>query len=202
MNYGKKEYSSTNFDSILHFDCVKITPKKIKGGDKMAESLEKKPIYQRWWFWVIVVIILIAIIGGSQGNNGIQTSIQPENIKNETVITTTETKDNKEKEETSIPKEYKNALEKAKSYSNMMYMSKQGIYDQLTSEYGEKFSADAAQYAIDNLNADYKKNALEKAKTYQNTMNMSKNAIYDQLISEYGEKFTVEEAQYAIDNLE
>lgn len=30
-------------------------------------------------------------------------------------------------------------------------MSKKGIYDQLTSEYGEAFPADAAQYAVDNL---------------------------------------------------
>jgi hypothetical protein len=41
----------------------------------------------------------------------------------------------------------------------MMHMSKQGIYDQLTSEYGEDFSADAAQYAIDNVQADWKQNA-------------------------------------------
>ena len=107
----------------------------------------------------------------------------------------------KEEEDTSVPKEYRNALEKAKSYSDMMHMSKQGIYDQLTSEYGEQFTADAAQYAIDNLDVDYKANALEKAKSYQDTMNMSKSAIYDQLISDYGEKFTAEEAQYAIDNL-
>lgn len=97
--------------------------------------------------------------------------------------------------------EYKNALKKAESYSNMMYMSKQSIYEQLTSEYGEKFPADAAQYAIDNMNADWKENALKKAKSYQETMSMSTSAIYDQLISEYGEKFTKEEAQYAIDNL-
>ena len=82
-----------------------------------------------------------------------------------------------------------------------MYLSKQGIYDQLTSEYGEKFPADAAQYAIDNLQADYKYNALQTAKNYQTNMNMSKSAIYDQLVSEYGEKFTAEEAQYAVDNL-
>ncbi len=97
--------------------------------------------------------------------------------------------------------EYQNALKKAESYSKLMHMSKQGIYDQLTSEYGEKFPADAAQYAIDNLNADYNANALEKAKTYSETMHMSKNAIYDQLVSEHGEQFTAEEAQYAIDNL-
>ena len=51
----------------------------------------------------------------------------------------------------------------------MMNMSKKGIYDQLVSEYGENFSAEAAQYAVDNLNADYNKNALEKAKTYLGT---------------------------------
>lgn len=98
--------------------------------------------------------------------------------------------------------EYLNALAKAESYSEMMHMSKQGIYEQLTSEYGEKFSADAAQYAIDNLDADWNANALAKAKTYQQSMNMSKSAIYDQLVSDYGEKFTKEEAQYAIDHLD
>ena len=34
----------------------------------------------------------------------------------------------------SVPTEYKAALAKAKSYSDFMHMSKQGIYDQLTSE--------------------------------------------------------------------
>ena len=82
-----------------------------------------------------------------------------------------------------------------------MHMSKAGIYQQLTSEYGEGFSAEDAQYAIDNLNADYKANALAKAKSYQENMHMSKSRIYEQLISEYGEGFTTEEAQYAIDNL-
>lgn len=82
-----------------------------------------------------------------------------------------------------------------------MNMSKQSIYEQLTSEYGEKFSAEAAQYAIDNLQVDYKQNALKKAQSYQESMSMSQRAIYDQLVSEYGEKFTAEEAQYAIDNL-
>ena len=83
-----------------------------------------------------------------------------------------------------------------------MNMSKKSIYDQLTSEYGEKFTAEEAQYAIDHLDADYKANALAKAKTYQQTMSMSKSAIYDQLVSEHGEKFTAEEAQYAIDHLD
>lgn len=98
--------------------------------------------------------------------------------------------------------EQKNALRKAESYAKTMHMSKQGIYDQLTSEYGEGFDKEAAQYAIDNIEWDWNANALAKAKSYRDTMSMSKNRIYDQLISQYGEKFTKEEAQYAIDHLD
>ena len=47
--------------------------------------------------------------------------------------------------------EDKNALAKAESYSSMMHMSKAAIYEQLTSSYGEKFTAEEAQYAVDHL---------------------------------------------------
>ena len=100
-----------------------------------------------------------------------------------------------------VPQEYRNALQKAEIYSDTMYMSKQGIYDQLVSEYGENFPAEAAQYAVDNLQADYNQNALNKAKIYYEDMAMSKQAVWDQLVSEYGEKFTEEQADYAIAHL-
>lgn len=103
--------------------------------------------------------------------------------------------------ESSVPAEYTSALKKAESYANMMHMSKKGVYDQLTSEYGEKFSKKAAQYAIDHVDSDWKKNALEKAKSYQKDMSMSPAAIKDQLTSEYGEKFTESEAAYAVKHL-
>lgn len=95
-----------------------------------------------------------------------------------------------------------NALAKAESYSSIMHMSKAKIYDQLTSDYGEGFDKESAQYAIDNIEADWNYNALQKAKSYQSTMNMSKKKIYEQLISEYGEQFTKSQAQYAIDHLD
>lgn len=96
--------------------------------------------------------------------------------------------------------EEKNALKKAETYSNSLHMSKQGIYNQLTSSI-EGFTKEAAQYAIDNIEADWNKNALEKAKSYQTSMSMSSKAIYNQLVSSV-EGFTKSEAQYAIDHLE
>ncbi|WP_198417527.1 Ltp family lipoprotein [Cryobacterium mannosilyticum] len=45
-----------------------------------------------------------------------------------------------------------NALAKAKSYQGQMSMSPEAIRDQLTSEYGEKFTLEEADYAIQHLN--------------------------------------------------
>ena len=101
-----------------------------------------------------------------------------------------------------VPAEYVSALNKANSYSDNMHMSKQGIYEQLTSEYGEKFSEEAAQYAIENMEADWNYNALQTAQSYSDNMHMSKQGIFDQLVSEYGEQFTEDEAQYAVDNVD
>ena len=103
--------------------------------------------------------------------------------------------------EDDVPKEYRNALIKAEQYNLLMHMSKQGLYEQLTSEYGENFTEEAAQYAIDHINADWNANALEKAKEYSDSMHMSKQGLFEQLTSEYGEQFTDEEAQYAIDHV-
>ena len=165
----------------------------------------KKPIYKRVWFWVIAIIIVIGATGGSGTDdskeiNSVNIESEQEVSQNNSENTTAENK-SENKVEDNIPTEYKSALRKAKLYADTMNMSKAGLYDQLTSEYGEKFTAEAAQYAIDNITVDWKENALKKAKSYQETMSMSPAAIYDQLISEYGEKFTAEEAQYAIDNL-
>lgn len=106
-----------------------------------------------------------------------------------------------EEQSAKIPREYTAALNKAKTYAGVMHMSKASLYNQLTSEYGERFPEDAARYAIDNVDANWKENALKKAETYAHDMHMSKASVYDQLTSEYGEKFTSEEAQYAINNV-
>lgn len=101
-----------------------------------------------------------------------------------------------------VPAESATALIKAETYANSLDMSKAGLYDQLTSEYGEQFTPEAAQYAVDNVQADWNANALAKAKTYREMAAMSPAAIRDQLTSEYGEKFTAEEADYAIAHLD
>ena len=101
-----------------------------------------------------------------------------------------------------MPAEHQAALEKAQQYVDTMHMSKAGLRNQLTSDYGENFPKAAADYAVANVQADWKANALEKAKQYRETMNMSNSAIRKQLVSEYGEKFTQAEADWAVAHLD
>ena len=199
----------------------KVCSKEIASSAKSCPGCgakNKKAIYKRPWFIILAIIIILGAVGGSShdkskvANNETISEVdqnQDKEISNnqgeekDVLVKENEEKveEKEEKVEEEVPKEYKSALRKAKVYSDTMSMSKEGLYDQLTSEYGEKFSAEAAQYAVDNLNANWKENALKKAKVYQETMAMSPSAIYDQLVSEYGEKFTEEEAKYAVDNL-
>ncbi len=165
----------------------------------------KKPIFKRWWFILIVLVVIIGALA-PRGNKGKNTTDESQETTNTSTANANkdESKQEKAKDTTkeNIPKEYQSALKKADSYANIMNFSKKGLYQQLTSDAGEKFTEEAAQYAIENVKTDWKKNALAKAKIYQNEMSMSKGAIHDQLVSDAGEKFTEEEAQYAVNNLE
>lgn len=166
---------------------------------------KKKPIYKRVWFWVVVAVVVLLIFAVSSGSGNKSTSSAPKTEAATTSQQQSKTEDTAKAPETpanpDVPQEYKSALAQAKTYSEMMHMSKQGILDQLTSQEGGKFSQEAGQYAVDNLKADYNANALAQAKTYQDTMHMSPAAIQDQLTSEYGGKFTPEEAAYAVQHL-
>ena len=198
----------------------KVCSKEIASNAKSCPECgakNKKAIYKRPWFIVLAIIIILGTVGESSyedstvANNKTISEVeqnQDKEISNnqgkekDVLVKENEEKvEEKEEKVEEVPKEYKSALRKAKVYSDTMSMSKAGLYDQLTSEYGEKFTAEEAQYAVDNLDVNWKENALKKAKVYQETMAMSPSAIYDQLVSEYGEKFTEEEAKYAVDNL-
>lgn len=100
-----------------------------------------------------------------------------------------------------VPDEYRRALEKADFLANDMHQSRNRVHDSLTSPYGDQFSEAAADYAVENVQTDWRQNALQSARSYQEHLGLSREEIYDQLVSPYGEDFTEEEAQYAVDNL-
>ena len=144
---------------------------------------------------VLIVLVAIGLLMPSSDSDQKSNEAPKEDVKTDAPV------EKVEEPKADVPKEHESALKKAQMYSDTMYMSKSGLFQQLTSEYGEQFSEEAAQYAVDNVKADWSKNALKKAEQYSDSMFMSKAGIFSQLTSEHGEKFTEEEAQYAIDNI-
>lgn len=184
-----------NCGSTKPFKTQELTQDQVKGMSFSEKSQYKKlggkiamGNGQKIFWGVVAIIIAIAIFTPS-------TPKAPEQLEENAQVQADVPS------EKSVPTEYISALAKAEIYNGTAHMSKKGLYEQLTSEYGERFTAEAAQYAIDNINADYKANALKKAEMYQETMHMSPSSIREQLVSDAGEKFTKEEAKYALENL-
>ena len=97
--------------------------------------------------------------------------------------------------DSSVSREFKNALEKAESYLNYSAFSKEELKGQLIFN---KFPEDAAQYAVDNVVTDWNEQALKKANSYLNNSAFSKEELKGQLIFN---KFPEDAAQYAVDNV-
>lgn len=103
-----------------------------------------------------------------------------------------------ESAEPEVSAEFRAALTAAENYVEFSPLSKEGLFRQLTSEF-DKHSEEAAQYAVDTVEADWNEQALKAAEAYLE-MGMSPEAIRDQLTSD-ADKFTAEEADYAVANL-
>lgn len=94
--------------------------------------------------------------------------------------------------------EQENALGAARSYLDLTGFSRQGLIDQLSSEYGSGFPIDVATWAADAVGADWNAEAVESAQSYLDTTSFSRQGLYDQLTSPYGGQFTPDEANQAL----
>lgn len=167
---------------------------------------------------ILIVGFLLFIIGVAIPSN----SDAKESKKSTTSVSTTETK----KEETKVTSQSStkkpkpsskvliaqekaidgltgNSLAQTKTAISYLYtghMSKQGLYDQLTSEYGSQMTVDEANNAINRIDplVNWNNLAILSAKSYRETGNLTGQALIDQLTSEYGSRFTPEQAQYGV----
>ncbi|WP_299087985.1 Ltp family lipoprotein [uncultured Microbacterium sp.] len=94
--------------------------------------------------------------------------------------------------------EQQNALEEAQSYLDYSGFSRQGLIDQLSSEYGGGYPVDVATWAVDTVGADWNAEAVESAQDYLDYSSISRQGLYDQLTSAYGGQFTPDEANHAL----
>lgn len=84
------------------------------------------------------------------------------------------------------------AVMSAQAYVDTLGFSKDGLIEQLKFE---KFSQADAEYAAENVNADWNAEAVESAEGYMDLGGFSRASLIDQLIFE---QFTPEQAEYAV----
>lgn len=99
--------------------------------------------------------------------------------------------------------EEKNCYSAAMNYLDFMGFSKQGLIDQLSSEYGDNYPQETAEKVVNDIEeaglVDWEEQAEKSAKNYLDTMSFSKEELINQLCSDYGDKYTREEAEAAVE---
>ena len=127
------------------------------------------------------------------------TSTEEEEVPVEDATDATETEE--EETVTSDDTENMDALAEAQEFLDYGPLSRKALYETLCGDYGMGYSESAAEYAVDNVGANWNEMALGSAHILlEGVPDMSDDEIYDTLVGE-GMGFTDAEAQYAIDNL-
>lgn len=90
----------------------------------------------------------------------------------------------------------KNAVRSAKQYLSMQGFSRDGLIQQLSSDYGDGYKITDASVAVDSLNIDWNKQAIRSAKQYLSMQGFSCKGLIQQLSSSAGDKYTVNQATY------
>ena len=90
----------------------------------------------------------------------------------------------------------RNAVRSANSYLQLSGFSRQGLIDQLSSEFGDSYSVGDATVAVNSLSTDWNAQAARSAVSYLELSGFSCRGLIDQLSSESGDKYTVEQATY------
>ena len=164
-----------------------------------------KPIYKRVWFIILCIIVLFGIIGAFAGGGEDNADVD---VNDNTEVETTIVEDNETKAvdpTADMTMAQANAYKAGLNYLNMMAFSREGLIDQLSSEYGDGYDREDAEVAVNAFEegglVDWDEEAKEAAQNYLDTMPFSKDELVQQLESEYGDNFTHEQAVKAVEEV-
>ena len=79
----------------------------------------------------------------------------------------------------------KNAVRSAQQYISVQGFSRNGLIEQLSSDYGDGYNVSDATVAVDSMNIDWNKQAVRSAKQYLSIQGFSCKGLIEQLSSSY-----------------
>lgn len=105
----------------------------------------------------------------------------------------------KDKAFNALSDEQQEAVDEGRDYLDSSAFSKQGLIDQLDSDYGAQYKKKDAEKAVaflDKYEVNWNKQAVRAAKEYRESSHFSTQGLIDQLDSDYGGQFTHSQAVY------
>ncbi|WP_423463617.1 Ltp family lipoprotein [Promicromonospora sp. MS192] len=135
------------------------------------------------------------VADGSPGTTEATTSAPPSQPESTEKKKSTEETNSEPK----LTESQQQAIATAEDYLDYQAFSRQGLIDQLSSEYGDAFPVKDAEFAVDSLDVDWNEQAARAAQEYLDYDSFSRQGLIDQLSSKYGDQFTVEQATYGVD---
>lgn len=159
----------------------------------------------KWIAIIFVGLIIIGVIFGDDSSQTVTTNAEIDQSPSEQPVTTADpeqietpmlnvVQDEAKPEGLSRPQ--KNAVRSAEQYINTSGFSRDGLIEQLSSEYGNGYEINDATVAVDTLNIDWNEQAVRSAEQYLDMTGFSCDGLIEQLSSEHGNKYTVSEATY------
>ena len=101
--------------------------------------------------------------------------------------------------------EQQNCYKSAKNYISFMPFSRNGLIKQLSSDAGDKYPQDVAEFAVSKLEergeVDWDEQCEKAAKSYLDMMAFSKEELIQQLSSDAGDQYTREQAERAVNKV-
>ncbi len=175
-----------------------------KADAKAAKAYAKaqRPWFKKKRFIIPLAIVAILIIVNLTGGSDEKTSETASSKTSETSPAPKKTEAQKEEtKETKdsgpkLTKQQQNAVRSAEDYLNVMAFSRNGLIEQLSSDYGDGYDKKDATIAVDSLNVDWNEQAVKSAENYLDMSGFSCSGLIEQLSSSHGEGFTKDQAKH------
>jgi Host cell surface-exposed lipoprotein len=144
---------------------------------------------------VIAAGAIAAVVGGLSASTSRATSV-PSSADSSAPRATTSRATTPAAPESRMTRPQRNAARSATAYLKMSGFSRKGLINQLSSEYGDKYSVEDSTVAVDSLNVDWNAQAVRSAAAYLKMSGFSCQGLIQQLSSEHGDKYTNGQATY------
>ncbi|NME88611.1 Ltp family lipoprotein [Corynebacterium stationis] len=200
-NYEQQPQADYSTQSYAEYQ-ESLKQNAVFASDRKPEKKQKKSGGNR--NKIIAIAAMVIVIGGAIGFNSVWDSEMDEKVQDGITdgISGAIDEGSNRINELNASTDGELALIAAREALEQGHYSESELAEYLTSPYGEVYTDQAAQYALDNIDADWNAEALESAESYLRHSHYSYEGLHHQLSAESADNFTDAQARYAVDNVE